>query len=53
MLMAAERTRLGGPLRVLLVTTHVALRRVPVAEVVLGASSDVERVAGSSTLIQG
>lgn len=29
MLMAAERTRLGGPLRVLLVTTHVALRRVP------------------------
>ncbi|HET9949318.1 MAG TPA: 4-hydroxythreonine-4-phosphate dehydrogenase PdxA [Longimicrobiales bacterium] len=29
MLMAAERTRLGAPLRVLLATTHVALRRVP------------------------
>lgn len=29
MLMAAERTRLGGPLRVLLATTHVALRDVP------------------------
>jgi len=29
MLMAAERTRLGAPLRVLLATTHVALRDVP------------------------
>ena len=29
MLMAAEQTRIGGPLRVLLATTHVALRRVP------------------------
>ena len=29
MLMAAERTLLGGPLRVLLATTHVALARVP------------------------
>ena len=29
MLMAAEETGLGGPLRVLLATTHVALRRVP------------------------
>jgi 4-hydroxythreonine-4-phosphate dehydrogenase len=29
MLMAAERTRLGGPLRVLLATTHLALREVP------------------------
>jgi 4-hydroxythreonine-4-phosphate dehydrogenase len=29
MLMAAEGTRLGGPLRVLLATTHVALRDVP------------------------
>lgn len=28
MLMAAERTRLGGPLRVLLATTHIALRQV-------------------------
>lgn len=28
MLMAAEQTRLGGPLRVLLATTHVALRDV-------------------------
>ena len=28
MLMAAERTRLGGPLRVLLATTHIALRDV-------------------------
>lgn len=31
MLMAAERTRLGGPLRVLLATTHLALRDVPEA----------------------
>jgi 4-hydroxythreonine-4-phosphate dehydrogenase len=31
MLMAAEATRLGGPLRVLLATTHVALRDVPSA----------------------
>ncbi len=29
MLMAAESTRLGGPLRVLLATTHLALRDVP------------------------
>ncbi len=29
MLMCAEATRLGGPLRVLLATTHVALKRVP------------------------
>lgn len=31
MLMAAERTRLDAPLRVLLVTTHLALRDVPEA----------------------
>jgi len=31
MLMAAERTRLGGSLRVLLATTHLALRDVPAA----------------------
>jgi len=29
MLMAAETTRLGGPLRVLLATTHLPLRQVP------------------------
>lgn len=31
MLMAAERTALGGPLRVLLATTHLPLRDVPAA----------------------
>ncbi len=31
MLMAADRTALGGPLRVLLATTHLPLRDVPVA----------------------
>jgi len=31
MLMAAERTHLGGPLRVLLATTHLPLRDVPTA----------------------
>jgi 4-hydroxythreonine-4-phosphate dehydrogenase len=31
MLMAAERTRLGAPLRVLLATTHLPLRDVPAA----------------------
>ncbi len=31
MLMAAERTRLGGPLRILLATTHIPLRAVPSA----------------------
>ncbi len=31
MLMAAERTRLGGPLRILLATTHLPLRDVPTA----------------------
>jgi len=31
MLMCAERTKLGGPLRVLLATTHLALRDVPAA----------------------
>ena len=31
MLMAAERTELGGPLRVVLATTHLALRAVPAA----------------------
>lgn len=31
MLMAAERTALGGPLRVVLATTHLALRDVPAA----------------------
>lgn len=31
MLMAAESTRVGGPLRVLLATTHLALRDVPAA----------------------
>jgi 4-hydroxythreonine-4-phosphate dehydrogenase len=29
MLMCAETTRVGGPLRILLVTTHLPLRRVP------------------------
>lgn len=29
MMMAAERTALGGPLRVVLATTHIALRAVP------------------------
>jgi 4-hydroxythreonine-4-phosphate dehydrogenase len=29
MMMAAERTRVGGPLRVVLATTHIALREVP------------------------
>lgn len=31
MLMAAERTALGGPLRVVLATTHIALAKVPTA----------------------
>ena len=31
MLMSAEQTRLGGPLRVLLATTHIALEDVPTA----------------------
>ena len=31
MMMAAESTRLGGPLRVVLATTHIALRDVPAA----------------------
>lgn len=31
MMMAAERTALGGPLRVILATTHIALRDVPAA----------------------
>lgn len=31
MMMAAERTALGGPLRVVLATTHIALRDVPAA----------------------
>jgi 4-hydroxythreonine-4-phosphate dehydrogenase len=31
MMMAAERTALGGPLRVVLATTHIALAQVPVA----------------------
>ena len=31
MMMAAERTALGGPLRVILATTHIALRDVPEA----------------------
>lgn len=31
MLMAAERTKLNAPLRILLVTTHLALREVPTA----------------------
>jgi 4-hydroxythreonine-4-phosphate dehydrogenase len=31
MMMAAERTALGGPLRVILATTHLALRDVPAA----------------------
>lgn len=31
MMMAAERTALGGPLRVVLATTHLALRDVPAA----------------------
>jgi len=31
MMMAAERTRLGGPLRVVLATTHLALADVPAA----------------------
>jgi 4-hydroxythreonine-4-phosphate dehydrogenase len=31
MMMTAERTRLGGPLRVVLATTHIALEEVPAA----------------------
>lgn len=42
MLMAAERTRLAGPLRVLLITTHLALRDVAsrlTAELLIGQIS--------------
>jgi 4-hydroxythreonine-4-phosphate dehydrogenase len=42
MLMAAERTALGGPLRVVLATTHLALRDVPDA---LSADLLVEQAA--------
>jgi 4-hydroxythreonine-4-phosphate dehydrogenase len=42
MMMAAERTALGGPLRVVLATTHIALAQVP------GAHG---RTAGSQTRI--
>jgi len=45
MLMAAERTRIGGPLRVLLATTHLALREVP-------AAFTVERLVGQTRLLQ-
>jgi 4-hydroxythreonine-4-phosphate dehydrogenase len=43
MMMAAERTALGGPLRVVLATTHLALRDVPAA-----LSADL--LAGQATL---
>lgn len=46
MLMAAEETRLGGPLRVLLVTTHLALRDVPDA-------LTVERLVDQVHLLHG
>jgi len=45
MLMAAERTALGGPLRVVLATTHLALRDVPAA---LSADLLVEQAALTS-----
>jgi 4-hydroxythreonine-4-phosphate dehydrogenase len=44
MLMAAERTRLGAPLRVLLATTHLPLRGVPDAV-------DVELLVGQTRLL--
>ncbi|HEX5726113.1 MAG TPA: 4-hydroxythreonine-4-phosphate dehydrogenase PdxA, partial [Longimicrobiaceae bacterium] len=43
MLLAAERTALGGPLRVVLATTHLALRDVP-------AALSVELLAGQAWL---
>ena len=46
MLMAAEETRLGAPLRVLLVTTHLALRDVPDA-------LTVERLVDQVHLLHG
>jgi len=45
MLMAAERTRLGSPLRVLLATTHLALRDVP-------AAVDTELLVGQTELLE-
>jgi len=47
MLMAAEATRLGGPLRVLLATTHLALREVPgaVTEELLCQQAELLRTA--------
>lgn len=44
MLMAAERTRLESPLRVLLATTHLALREVP-------AAVDAARLVEQTTLL--
>ena len=49
MLMAAERTALGGPLRVVLATTHLALRDVPAA---LSADLLVEQAALTSEALR-
>ena len=46
MLMAAERTRLGSPLRVLLATTHLPLRDVP-------AAVTAELLSGQIALLDG
>lgn len=50
MLMAAENTRIGGPLRVLLATTHLALRDVPAAvtEALLCRQAELLRAALAS-----
>ena len=50
MLMAAERTALGGPLRVVLATTHLALRDVPAA---LSAGLLVEQAMLTSDSLRG
>lgn len=47
MLMAAETTRLGGPLRVLLATTHMALRQVPAAVTSELLAAQTELLVGS------
>lgn len=50
MLMAAETTALGGPLRVILATTHLALRDVPAA---LSADLLVEQATLTSHSLRG
>jgi len=47
MLMAAERTSLGSPLRVLLATTHLALRDVPAAVTETLLVEQTELLAGT------